>query len=222
MNHNNIRENQIKPIWCAGCGLHIINSIVDLSMKKLGWNISNTVIISGIGCSGRSSGYHQLDGLHTTHGRAIPVAEGIKLASPDTNIVIFSGDGDLLGIGGNHIIHAARRNTNIKVICNNNQVYAMTGGQLAPTTKTGHITKTSPDGSIYNPINTESLITGNESYFYARTSVINISHLKQSIEESFKWEGFSFVEVISACPTNNRTSIKDLSKEEINHKILTK
>lgn len=210
-----ILRTDYKPIWCTGCGLYIIERIIADVMQDLGWNKSNSVVVSGIGCSGRASGYFNTDAIHTTHGRAIPVAEGIKLGAPNSNVLTISGDGDLLGIGGNHLIHTARRNSNIKVICNRNDVYAMTGGQLAPTTAADEPTKTTPHGSGISPINTKSIITGNPKHFYARTSVVDVKHLRDSIFASFSWEGFSFVEVLSICPTQRGKNIDKSPTEMI-------
>lgn len=202
-NKQNPILKDIEPIWCNGCGLYTIEKALSDSMNSLGWNLSNTVIVSGIGCTGRASGYYFLDGVHTTHGRGIPVAEGIKLANSDLNVVVFSGDGDLLGIGGNHLIHASRRNPNIKVFCNRNEIYGMTGGQLSPTTPINDKTRTTPQGSEYSPIDSKPLITGNDKFYYARTSITDYKHLKDSIEGALKWDGFSFVEILSICPTNH-------------------
>ncbi len=193
----------ITPVWCPGCGLHMIRALLGQEMQKMGWSKENTVVVSGIGCSGRSSGYFNVDAIHTTHGRALPVAEGIKLARPELNVVVISGDGDLLGIGGNHLIHVGRRNTDIKVFCNVNNVYAMTGGQLAPTTPKDMKTETSgSQGSNVNQINAGGIVRSNQHYFYSRTSVTESSHFRNAIQQSLSWDGFSFVEIMSICPTN--------------------
>jgi len=202
MSENTVLKQNITPVWCTGCGLFTIQKVVADTMEKLNWNKTNTVVISGIGCSGRSSAYFDTDALHTTHGRAIPVAEGIKLVRPELNVLIISGDGDLLSIGLSHLAHIARRNTNIKVICNRNEVFAMTGGQAAPTTQYKDKTRTTPLGIEILPINVKPIITANNSHFYARTSITDIKHMQDSIFASFLWEGFSFVEVISLCHTN--------------------
>jgi 2-oxoglutarate ferredoxin oxidoreductase subunit beta len=203
MPKNSILKSNVVPIWCQGCGLHTITRFITQEMEKIGWDMDNTVVISGIGCSGRFSGYFNLDALHTTHGRAIPVAEGIKLSKPDLNLIVFSGDGDLLGIGGNHLLHTARRNRNIKVFCNRNEVYAMTGGQMAPTTPIGAKTKTSGKSlNFATPINSEPLITSNEKYFYARSAISDPNHLREAISKSLQSDNFSFVDIFSICPTN--------------------
>lgn len=199
----NFVKAAVMPAWCAGCGLHLINKLLSDSMSNAGWTDKDTVIITGIGCTGLASSYYATDGLESDHGRAIPMAEGVKLSSPELNVVVFSGDGDLLGIGANHLIHAARRNSKIKVFCNVNEVYGMTGGQLSPTTPLNAPTKTSTQGSTVSPINVKSLVTGNNKYFYAKTSISDPAHLKDTIAAALKWEGFAFVEILSMCPTNH-------------------
>ncbi len=199
----NIKRKDANKIWCAGCGLYLIENVLAESIAKMGWTRENTVIVSGIGCTARISGYFELDGVHTTHGRAIPVAEGIKIANPDLNVIVISGDGDLLGIGLSHVVHTARRNTPIHVFCNQNQTYGMTGGQLAPTTQKGSKTKTTPAGSELPPVDAHPIIASNEKYFYARSSVIDMEQLKQASRKSLEWDGFSFVEIISTCHTNH-------------------
>lgn len=200
----NFINPKTRPIWCAGCPAYLEYSIIAKALSEAGFNNKNTVVVSGIGCTGRMSGYFVSDRIHTTHGRAIPVAEGIKLANPKLNVIVISGDGDLLSIGGNHFLHTSRRNTNIKVFCNHNELYGMTGGQAAPTTKLGAKTKTTPTVNIYSNINTKSIITGNPDYFYARTSVSDPIHLKKSIGQSLKWKGFSYVEIHSYCVTHQK------------------
>lgn len=186
--------------WCAGCGLYsMLQTIID-TLREIGKE--NAVIVSGIGCTARGAGYIHTDSIHTIHGRSIPFAVGAKLANPKLDVVVFSGDGDLMGIGGNHLLHAARRNDNITVICNNNQVFGMTGGQVAPTTPLGRKTTTTPEGSGLNPINAQGIITSNKKYFYARTSSMFPDHQKAVITKALQHEGFSFVEIISPCILN--------------------
>ena len=189
-------------IWCTGCGLYFSFNAVTRSLAELKILPKNLVVVSGIGCSGRAAGYFQADSAHVTHGRAVPVAEGMKLANPRLNILVFSGDGDLLGIGGNHLIHAARANVDITVFCMYNEIYGMTGGQSAPTTRLGARTKTNPIGVEMNPINPQGLIISNDQYFFARTTVAHSDHMAQMITKAIKHRGFSFVEVRSNCITN--------------------
>lgn len=196
-----IKKN-IERIWCAGCGLYLIENVFASILEKEKFNMKNSVIVSGIGCSSRMSGYFNIDGVHTTHGRAIPVAEGVKIANPKLNVIVFSGDGDLLGIGFNHLIHTARRNTAIKVFCNRNDVYGMTGGQLAPTTPIGGKTKTTLYGNTIEPINVESTITCYKNVFYGKAYISDPQGMYNVMKKSLDWKGFSFVEIFSICHTN--------------------
>lgn len=188
--------------WCGGCAIGIIFKQVTFSLERMNLPREKLTVVSGIGCSGRAAGYFNIDSVHVTHGRALPVAEGIKRGKPQLNVLVFSGDGDLVGIGGNHLIHTARRNVDLTVICVNNQTYGMTGGQMAPTTGKGIKTLTSPHGNRYSPINIQGLITANESYFYARSSAYHINHLQKAIREAFAWPGFAFIEVVAYCIEN--------------------
>jgi 2-oxoglutarate ferredoxin oxidoreductase subunit beta len=167
----------------------------------MGFSYQDTVVISGIGCTGRSAGYFALDSVHGLHGRAIPVAEGLKLANDDLNVVVVSGDGDLLGIGGNHLLHTLRRNTNITVFCSVNETYGMTGGQKSPTTRPDARTVTTPRGSSETPINVQAIVKAHGN-FYARTTAYHLRHLKKSLLAALRYDGFSFVEVRLPCPIN--------------------
>ncbi|MDT8067782.1 MAG: 2-oxoacid:ferredoxin oxidoreductase subunit beta [Terriglobia bacterium] len=196
-----LRTDRMPHIWCPGCGIGttvncftraLIDSKIDL--KKLS-------IVSGIGCTGRVAGYVNLDSFHTTHGRAIPFATGLKLANPELNVVVYSGDGDLFAIGGNHLIHAARRNVDIKVICVNNLIYAMTGGQTAPTTPGDVITSTSPYGTYDPAFNLPALVEAAGAVFVARWTTFHVVQLAKSMKEMFSKKGFGFIEIISPCPT---------------------
>jgi len=208
MSDNNLRMERMPTNWCAGCLLTAILIQTASVTKKLGMNKTNTVAISGIGCTARGTGYLDFDGVNGLHGRAIPIAEGIKLASPETNVFILSGDGDLTGIGGNHLMHAARRNLNITILCAVNETYGMTGGQMAPTTPKGTKTLTSPEGSEFNKLNVQGIITSNKNYFFARTSTAQQVHMVKCIEEAFKHKGFSFVEIYTPCFTNHGRRLK--------------
>ncbi len=187
--------------WCPGCGIGLVVANTAQVFEELGFKKEKTTVISGIGCSGRAAGYFNLDTVHGLHGRAIPLAEGIKHTKPEMNVIVFSGDGDLIGIGGNHLIHAAKRNTNITVICNNNFIYGMTGGQRSPTTNKGIKTLTSPFGNQEEPVNIQRLVRVNKR-FYARTTTFHLPHLKKCIREALEYEGFAFVDVISQCVEN--------------------
>lgn len=192
-----IKKEKLPTLWCPGCGLGLILQSTAKAFEEL--NPGKIAVVSGIGCTGRSAGYLNVDSLHTLHGRAVPAAEGMKISNPELNVVVLSGDGDLLGIGGNHLLHTSRRNTNITIICNSNETYGLTGGQLSPTTKKGLKTSTSPYGNPYPPVNVQGLLTSNERYFYARTSVYHVDHMKKVIKEAIQWNGFAFVEIIGIC-----------------------
>ena len=187
--------------WCPGCGIGSVVINTAKAFEELNLKNEETTVISGIGCTGRAAGYFNLDTIHGLHGRAIPIAEGVKLSKPEMNVLVISGDGDLIGIGGNHLIHACKRNTNITVICNNNNIYGMTGGQKSPTTQRGIKTLTSPQGNPEDSINVQGLIRANKR-FYARTTTFHLAHLKKCIKEAIEHEGFSFIEIISNCISN--------------------
>jgi len=157
-------------------------------------------VVSGIGCAGRVAGYVRFDSYHTTHGRAIPFATGLKIAKPNMKVVVFSGDGDIASIGGNHLIHAARRNLDMTVICVNNFNYGMTGGQFGPTTPLGAKTTTTPYGNFEHPFNLVHLASSAGAVYVARWTVLHTYYLRQSIKEALLKNGFSFIEVISPCP----------------------
>jgi 2-oxoglutarate ferredoxin oxidoreductase subunit beta len=196
-----LRMDRIPHIWCPGCGIGTsVNSFARaLTDAKL--DLKNVAIVSGIGCSGRVAGYVNLDSFHTTHGRAIPFATGLKLANPKLNVVVYSGDGDLFAIGGNHLIHAARRNMDIKVVCVNNLIYAMTGGQTAPTTPGTVITSTNPYGTYDPAFNLPYLVEAAGGVYVARWTVFHVRQLARSMQEMFTKKGFCFIEVLSPCPT---------------------
>jgi 2-oxoglutarate ferredoxin oxidoreductase subunit beta len=158
------------------------------------------VVVSGIGCSGRVAGYMNIDSYHTTHGRAIPFAVGLKLAKPTLQVTVFSGDGDLAAIGGNHLIHAARRNVDLAVICVNNFNYGMTGGQVGPTTPLGARGTTAPYGNPELPFNLPFLLAAAGANLVARWTVLHVRPLIEAIHQAFSTPGFCFVEVLSPCP----------------------
>src|SRR4030067_454965 len=185
--------------WCPGCGIGAVLKNVAIAIKELGWNDQNTVAVSGIGCSGRMSGYMNLDAVHTPHGRVLTSAEAIKTVRPDLNVIVLSGDGDLASIGGNHLLHTFRRNPDITVFCNDNEIYGLTGGQAGPTTPKGTKTLTSPRGEPYLPLRLGRLLTQQAPSFYARTTVYHLNHFKTCIREALLWKGFSFVDIISDC-----------------------
>ncbi|MFW6159811.1 MAG: thiamine pyrophosphate-dependent enzyme [Acidobacteriota bacterium] len=197
-----IKWERMPTTWCAGCSIGIVFKQLAFSLEHMLILRDKLTVISGIGCSGRAAGYFDVDSVHVTHGRALPVAEGIKRGNKELNVIVFSGDGDLVGIGGNHLLHTSRRNIDMTVICINNEIYGMTGGQMAPTTKEKAKTLTSPHGNIYSPLNLQGIITSNARYFYARCSVFNLNHLQKAIKEAIEWKGFAFLDVASFCLEN--------------------
>ena len=187
--------------YCGGCGHGIVVNSFIRAIDELGIKENEMALVSGIGCSSWSPVYLKFDCLHTLHGRALAQAEGLKAVNPDKRIVVFSGDGDCAGIGGNHLIHAAKRNVDMTVIMMSNYIYGMTGGQRAPTTPYGATTKTSPLGNEEHPFDMYKLVTGAGATFYARASVTNPVQLQHIIVSAMEHKGFSFIEVLSPCPT---------------------
>jgi len=195
------RKERLPHIWCSGCGLGIAMTSFLYALKELEIPKEKVAVISGIGCSGRVAGYVKMDSYHTTHGRPVAFATGLKLARPDLYVVVFSGDGDIAAIGGNHLIHSARRNMDMVVICVNNFNYGMTGGQFGPTTPLEAITTTTPYGNFEYPFNLPHLAYSSGATFVARWTVLHAYQLRQSIKKALLRKGFSFIEVISPCPT---------------------
>jgi 2-oxoglutarate ferredoxin oxidoreductase subunit beta len=196
-----LRMDRIPHIWCSTCGIGTAVTCFVEAVKKTGIPREKICVVSGIGCSGRIAGYIKLDSFHTTHGRAIPFAVGLKMANPDLHVVVFSGDGDLTGIGGNHFIHTARRNIDITVLCINNFIYAMTGGQLAPTTPPTAVATTAPYGSYEHPFNLPLLASSCGAAYVARWTALHVRRLSNSMSEALQKKGFSFVEIICPCTT---------------------
>lgn len=195
-----LREAMMPHIWCSGCGNGIILNCFVQAVDELQIDLKKLVVVSGIGCIGRAAGYINTDSFHTTHGRPIAFATGVKLANPDLEVVVISGDGDLFAIGGNHFIHAARRNIGIKVICANNFNYGMTGGQQGPTTLLEAFTTTTPYGNIEHPFNLVHLAAASGATYVARWTTLHVRRLTQSIKKMLQKEGFNFIEVVSPCP----------------------
>ncbi|MBE9485695.1 MAG: 2-oxoacid:ferredoxin oxidoreductase subunit beta [Chloroflexi bacterium] len=196
-----LRMDRIPHIWCPTCGIGTTVTALAVALKQLQLDLNNVAIVSGIGCTGRVAGYTKLDSFHTTHGRAIPFALGLHIARPDLKVIVFSGDGDLVSIGGNHLIHTARRNVDITVICVNNFIYAMTGGQVAPTTPITARSATSPYGNYEHPFNIPLLAASSGAVYVARWTALHVRRLTVAIKEALTKRGFSFVEVIAPCST---------------------
>jgi len=196
-----LRMDRMPHIWCSRCGIGIAVGCFAAAMDKIGLSPDDIIVTSGIGCTGRVAGYVKVDSFHTTHGRAIPFAVGMSLARPDLKHVVFSGDGDLISIGGNHFIHGARRNQNLLVICVNNFIYAMTGGQLAPTTPLTARATTAPYGSFERPFNLPALAMSAGASYVARWTSLHIRRLTDSLTEALNRDGFRFVEILAPCST---------------------
>ncbi len=197
-----LRSERLPHIWCSGCGIGTVFSSVMAAIQKSGYDPDRIAVVSGIGCTARMAGYIRLDSFHTTHGRAIPFATGLKLARPDIKVLVISGDGDLLAIGGNHFIHAARRNIDITVVCVNNLNYGMTGGQLAPSTPLGAKTTTSALGCPEEPFNFCYLASACGAVYVARWTTLHIRRITNSITDAMQKKGFGFVEILAPCPTS--------------------
>ncbi len=209
-----IRKETLPFIFCPGCGHGIVVNSFIRAIDKLGIQQNEMACVSGIGCSSWAPVYLNFDCLHTIHGRALPQAEGLKAVNPDKTVVVFSGDGDCAGIGGNHLIHAAKRNVDITVIMMSNYIYGMTGGQRAPTTPFGATTKTSPLGNEEHPFDMYALVKGAGATYYARCSATHPIQLQRAIEEGIKHKGFSFIEVLSPCPTTAGRNIFNFKTPE--------
>lgn len=194
-----LRKTALPTLFCPGCGDGTILNAMLRVVDKLG--LENFNFVSGIGCSSWIPVFINTDVIHSLHGRAIPVATGLKLAQPEKHMVVFSGDGDCLGIGGNHFIHAARRNLDITVVMVNNYIYGMTGGQTAPTTPRNVSTKTSPHGNVESPFDASALAIGAGATFVTRQTTAYPRQLKDDLEKAIQHKGFSFVEVMTQCPT---------------------
>ena len=206
----------LKLPFCAGCGLFSLSDTFLRAVHELGHeNLSKFCFTSGIGCSSWiPSPYYMADSVHTLHGRSIPPATSIKLIRPDLNVVVFGGDGDIVGIGLSHFVHAARRNTDILVIMGNNMVYGMTGGQVAPTTPFNTRTSTTPYGSFEHPIDAVKLAVTAGAAYSARWTTAHLGELKESIKKALQIQGFRFIEVVTHCPTayGRRAGFKDLGE----------
>jgi 2-oxoglutarate ferredoxin oxidoreductase subunit beta len=196
-----LRQDRIPHIWCPGCGIGTTVNCFAHALTESGLNLDKVAIVSGIGCTGRVAGYVNLDSFHTTHGRAIPFATGLKLSNPELKVVVYSGDGDLFAIGGNHFVHAARRNMDLLVICVNNFTYGMTGGQVAPTTPLGATQTTMPLGNFEQPFSLPFLADACGAVYVARWTVFHVRQLARAMKEGLAKRGFAFIEVLSPCPT---------------------
>jgi 2-oxoglutarate ferredoxin oxidoreductase subunit beta len=191
------------PRWCPGCGDYAILAAVQGFMPELGIEPKDTVFVSGIGCSGRFTYYMDTYGFHGIHGRAPAIATGVATANPDLHVWVVTGDGDALSIGGNHLIHALRRNVNIKILMFNNQIYGLTKGQYSPTSEQGKITKSTPFGSLDRPFNPVALALGSSATFVARTIDNDRQHLTEVLRQAAAHPGGAFVEIYQNCNVFN-------------------
>jgi len=238
-----LRLDKLPLIWCAGCGDGIVLKSMLRAIDRIGLSKDEITMVSGIGCSSRLTGYVDFNTLHTTHGRAIAFATGVKMVKPEMTVIVVTGDGDATAIGGNHYIHAARRNIDLTVILFNNNIYGMTGGQVSPTTPSGYRASTAPFGNVENSFNISGLAQAAGASFVARGTVYDAIKLDKLIEKAIRKKGFSVVEVMTPCPTafgrRNRLGngsamikqlkemsitvekVKTLSPEEVDEKIVT-
>ncbi|MDI6779536.1 MAG: 2-oxoacid:ferredoxin oxidoreductase subunit beta [Bacteroidota bacterium] len=229
---NFLRMDRMPHIWCPACGIGTTVNCFARALEGSGLDLDKVAIVSGIGCTGRVAGYLNLDSFHTTHGRPIPFATGLKLANPELKVVVYSGDGDLFAIGGNHFIHAARRNVDMTVICVNNFIYGMTGGQVAPTTPISATSTTTPHGNFEQPFNLPYLAESCGAVYVARWTAYHVRHLQKAMKDALAKKGFSFIEVMAPCPTlfSRRNKLGDgldqmiyyKEKSEIKHGADTK
>jgi 2-oxoglutarate ferredoxin oxidoreductase subunit beta len=196
-----IRERFFPHMWCQGCGHGTVMNALLRAVESLGMSKNEIVMVSGIGCSSRISGYLDFHTLHTIHGRALAFATGVKLSRPELNLIVPMGDGDALSIGGNHFIHAARRNIDITAIVMNNRIYGMTGGQYSPLSGYGVLATTAPYSNIDQDFDVVKLATAAGATFVARTTTYHVKPMAEIIRDAILHEGFSVVEVMSQCPT---------------------
>ena len=218
---------EAKATWCPGCGDFAVLRALQIALASLELNPKDVVIVSGIGCSSNLPGFLNSYGFHGLHGRAVPVASGIKLANHDLNVIIAGGDGDGYGIGLGHFIHAMRRNLDITYVVMNNQVYGLTTGQAAPTSEKGMLTKSTPQGVLEGPVNPIALALVSGATFVARGFSGDADHLAKLTEDGIKHKGFSLIDIMSPCVTYNRQNTYQWFRERVyrleedNHDMLS-
>ncbi|MEF2244483.1 MULTISPECIES: 2-oxoacid:ferredoxin oxidoreductase subunit beta [unclassified Paenibacillus] len=208
-------RNNLKPNWCPGCGDFSIQAAIQRAAANVGLEPEEVAVISGIGCSGRISGYINAYGLHGIHGRALPIAQGVKLANRELTVIASGGDGDGFAIGMGHTIHAIRRNMNITYIVMDNQIYGLTKGQTSPRSAEGFKTKSTPEGAIESTLSPLELAMSAGATFVAQSFSSDIKQLTSIIEQGIKHDGFSFINVFSPCVTFNKINTYDWFKERV-------
>ncbi len=196
-----LRQDKLPHIWCSGCGNGIVTNALIRAVDKAGIDPDQVVVIAGVGCSSRANGYLNFCGLHTNHGRPLAYATGVKMANPKLHVIVVTGDGDCASIGGNHFIHACRRNLDITTVIYNNDNYGMTGGQYSPTTPTGAKSKTTIYGNIDAPFDLCQLAQAAGATYVARSTVYHVQMLTDQITKGLQHKGFSVIEAMSSCPT---------------------
>ena len=206
--------------WCPGCGDYSILTAVQMLMPELGVRRESTVFVSGIGCSSRFPYYMNTYGLHSIHGRAPAIATGLAVARPDLDVWVVTGDGDGLSIGGNHLIHALRRNVNLTILLFNNQIYGLTKGQYSPTSEIGKVTKSTPFGSVDHPFNPVSLALGAEATFVARTHDMDRKHMMETFRRAHEHRGSAFVEIFQNCNVFNDGAFERILSRESRPRML--
>ncbi|UXS28436.1 2-oxoacid:ferredoxin oxidoreductase subunit beta [Staphylococcus delphini] len=208
-------RNNVKPNWCPGCGDFSVQAAIQKAAANVGLEPDEVALITGIGCSGRLSGYVNSYGVHSIHGRALPLAQGVKMANRDLTVIASGGDGDGYAIGMGHTIHALRRNMNITYIVMDNQIYGLTKGQTSPSSAPGFVTKTTPKGNIEQNVAPLELALSSGATFVAQGFSSDIKALTKMIEDAIKHDGFSFVNVFSPCVTYNKINTYDWFKENL-------
>lgn len=210
-----LRREILPTAFCAGCGCGTVLNLFSRAVDELQINPKDLVCVTGIGCSSWiPSPYFKCDTLHTTHGRALAFATGIKIMKPHLKVVVIAGDGDIAAIGGNHLIHSARRNIGLSVFLVNNGIYAMTGGQVAPTTPHGVKTVTTPFGNPEPPMDVVNLVTAAGATYVARWTTYHVMQLKTAMKKALQKSGFSFIEIVSQCPVSYGKSVGMRSASE--------
>ncbi|MBI3076821.1 MAG: 2-oxoacid:ferredoxin oxidoreductase subunit beta, partial [Deltaproteobacteria bacterium] len=202
-------KGNVKPIWCPGCGDFGVLTSLYMAMAELELDPKKVVVVSGIGCSGRLPAFVKDYGFHGVHGRALPIAQGVKLARPELTVIVVGGDGDGFGIGGGHLPHAARRNVDLTYIVLDNNTYGLTKGQTSPTSVVGYQTGSTPYGNVEEPLNPIALTLAHDASFVARGYSAQAKHMTELIMEAVQHRGFSFIQALSPCVTfNHRETFK--------------